>query len=479
MKRLHTELSMPGEGAVYRHLDTCASFYPAGSTVDCGECIDTLPVAVISPPGCSSFPVTDNNYGALPTYFAGDVDIDSYGYDSRFEAVPFPFPSTSPICPVPESLMVYVDLWTLLGQGPAGLQADVLEEGCFCMGEGIDRPTLTIGKPRFPEVEPLPYFVFPIYRSTTISARRFNPDGPPVEGDCCPTSEDTPEHIEAEIVDGELRLRRRAKTPTKDIYRASDVDTSFQLRSGYPRKCCFKDDCGEDGQFVYKYLHFPQWPGPKSLTANFDATDVWIERDPRDPYDPVQSQRQEPLGLIPVVVDIQCDPVTGLLYVYHANIVVHDGGIAGLQWNTLPPRPTSGWSASDPPTAPEDLEVNKDYQDRDVFSEFEPLAGESGAAWCAETCKEAASEIGDEALACSPDCPAEETLCGEFARHVSTGFGASMEEATIAAFDQAVADTPSDCSPSDYYLCYSSWSPEDGQYKAAVAFCCLPSASSG
>lgn len=474
MKRIYTSYTDPGEGAVFRELAACfldpaeeASSSSEG--LSCAECIDTDPVGIITGVGCSSFPVSDNNYGALPTFFAGDVDIDTYGYDSRFEDISTPYPSSDPTCPTPFSLVAYPDLWSQL-EGVSGLQEEVLEDNCYCPGSGIRRPTITIGKPNFPRVNPLPYFAFPNVSTTAIRAREINLDGPYIPGECCPGPSSEPDHIHAEIVNGELRLqRKKRKTDLDRVYRADDTDESFQLKAGFPKDCCMKDDCAPEGgpeTYVLRNLHFPRWPGPNSVTSNYDVDYNFITREPRNPYGG-GSDAEEPLGLIPRVVDLQCHD-DGLLYVYYANDIIHDGVFAGLQWNTLPPRSTTLFRpANQAPIAPEDLEVNRDYQDRTLFDDFTPIG-----AICEEKCEEAAVVIGKTDEACNPACPPESLMCTPSeTRYVATGTGDTESEASVAALQAAVAMTPGGCSP-DYYPCYVYWEADDTAFKAAVAFCC-------
>ena len=42
---------------------------------------------------------------------------------------------------------------------------------CYCLGDGISRPTLTIGRPAFPSVVPVPFFWIPPPPSTSITAQ--------------------------------------------------------------------------------------------------------------------------------------------------------------------------------------------------------------------------------------------------------------------------------------------------------------------
>jgi len=472
MKRIYTSYVEPGEGAVYRDLAGCfpEETSSSESEAECAVCIGTGPVGVITGVGCSSFPVSDNNYGALPTFFGGDVDIDTYGYDSRFEEIQFPYPSSDPTCPTPQPILEYPDLWTML-ESASGLQEDVLEARCYCPGEGVDRPTISIGKPRFPSISPLPYFAFPNVATSTIRVREKNLDGPFIPGECCPNASSEPDHIFAEIIDGELQLsRKKRKSDLDRIYRADDTDESFQLVAGFPKECCMKDDCSEEDnpEWVLRNLHFPRWPGPNSVTSNFDADYSLITREPRDPYGD-GSEKQEPLAIIPRVVDLQCHD-DGLMYVYYANDVIHDGVFAGLQWNTLPPRSDSLSQfrpANLPPIAPEELPVNEDYQERVIFDNFDPI-GEL----CEQKCEEAATIIGKTEEACNPVCPSESYLCvaGE-TKYEATGTGTTEAEAAMSALQAAVAATPAGCEP-DYYPCYAYWEADENAYKAAYAFCC-------
>jgi len=459
MKRIHTSYLNPGEGAVYRDLSGC---YGASSSEECGECLGSEVVAVISPPGCATFPVTDNSYGRLPTAFAGDFEIDTYGFDDRFADIVNPFTPPDPDCPDPPEYLAYPDLWNLLGS-VAGLQAAVLQDSCYCPGDGIDRPTLTIGRPSFPRVAPLPFFAFPTVRTTRLTVRRDNPDGEPLPGECCP--EGGIDGIEAEIVGGELRLQRRERKKDYEYkYRADDTNAGFQLKAGYPRNCCVKNPCAPSGteEYEMRSMHFPRWPGPNSIVSNYDANGNLVTRTTRNPYG--TSNAEEPFALIPRVIDIQCYD-DGKLYVYYANDIIQDGHFAGLQWNTLPPRHDSipfFRPANLPPIAPEDLEINKDWQDRDVIADFTPL-GE----YCDANCTAAASAVNAEG--CYPTCPDEETLCGEDTQYIVYGYAESPAAAIDDAFQTAEDDTPGGCDPG-YYLCYVT--NQVGLYEAAVTFCC-------
>ena len=617
MIRLFTSETEPAEGAVYRDFRGCNVLEYGSSSgggpeevfPPCGTCIDTSVVGIISPPGCETWPVKDNEYGRLPTSYAGDVYIDPYGYDDRFESLDPPYPASDPTCPTPPTTLDYPDLWTRLGDISSALQDDVLQDSCYCLGEGVDRNIMAMGRPQFPRVTPLPFFAFPnvVTTGTLITIREFNPDGPPLAGDCCPRSDDVGDHIIGEIVDNEIQLTRNKKiTDFPELYRVDDTDPSFQVVAGYPRNCCMVDPCAESGNvasaiihtpvglgttntlttyiavggatvlaitndtgvaytatptlsgnihtfglgggptvteyfaalaflinqldnvsasangavsvtitaddpatstydivvdgttvdgghflitaeagetvddFVLRDLHFPRWPGPNSVTENRDADNVDSVRETRNPYELVEADREEPLGVIPVVVDVQCH-TDGKVYVYYANIVVHDGHIAGLQWHVDPPRPDnlSLWEGNEPPEPPEDLDVNVDYQDREVFDPFVPIADQGqDKPWCEDTCLQAAVQMGKEDEACIPVCPAEALFCTDDEYQIiSLGFGAGPQAAMAAAFENADDDTPADCKeggadPDVYRVCYVKWNAAVGSYESAVTFCC-------
>jgi hypothetical protein len=136
MKRLFSTQSLYKQGGVYRSF--ASSSFPCFSTPVRDE---------ISQPGCSSFPITDNDFGALPTDFARDADTDTFGYDERW----------GPILGVSLDPS-YRNLWAQLS---APHQADTLQDGCFCVGQGVVKPTLSLGAPRFPRINTLPFFWIP------------------------------------------------------------------------------------------------------------------------------------------------------------------------------------------------------------------------------------------------------------------------------------------------------------------------------
>lgn len=466
MKRFFTSRD-PAEGAVFRDIEGCGA--PEASSAECAVCLDYAGVTPISPPGCSDFPVTDNNYGALPAFFGGDVEIDTYEYDDRWNAVD-PYPSQNPVCPTPPQAFAYPDLWTLIGSEASltAFQSDVLDADCFCQGEGIDRAGLTLGRPQFPSVSPLPFFTIPSFGLFQLRVRELNPDGADLPGDCCPNNEDDLEYIQAEIVNNEIRLTRHKKEDLERKYRADDTDISFQLRAGFPKECCIRDDCpeassggssGEEQGFVIRTLHFPRWPGPNSIVS--EGTEA------RNPYaEGSGSAREEPLGIIPRVIDIQCGP-DGKLYVYYANDIIHNGDIAGLIWDAGPPR-GSAFDATAAPDPPESLPFNTQYDGSPIIPAFDPI-GEL----CDKNCNAAINIIKPDA-ACSPECFPAALVCDlsvEYGAEV-TATGVTAAEAENNAFESAESDAPSGCDATEYFLCYSVYDEDLELYVAAVQFCC-------
>jgi hypothetical protein len=449
MRRLYTSYSEPGQGAVYREIADC----PDGAA--CGVCINDAPVGIISGIGCTpDFPVKDNEYGKLPTTFPADVEIDPEPFDVRLSLLDGISYDNG-----------YPDMWGLLEPLPA-LQDTVLEEDCYCAGDGIDKPGLTTGRPAFPIVAPLNFFWFPALDiPDALTVREINPDTT-LPGDCCPT--DLTDYIRAEIIGNEIQLEHVKKGDYEEIYRTGDTDVTFQARAGFPKWCCVENECktsaGEgldDPEHVLKWLHFPRWP---SIA--------------RDPYD--ETTPEEPLGIVPVVVDIQCDPATGVLHVYHANLVVHDGILAAVQWDVEEPREIPGYG--DPavaPTNPLDIPINQDYQGSEIYDDTvfkateDPLLGE----FCDENCAQAMANIFRPEEACEPGCPQDDVLCDpdDFLAFSGTGFGDTPGEANTAAAAamQAAADADPDCIQIQLiWICYTVYNPMTENYVAEVKGCC-------
>jgi hypothetical protein len=449
MKRLYTSVTTPGQGAVYRDLANDA------------ECIGTGVVDVISGVGCTpDFPIKDNEYGKLPTTFPLDVEIDPEPFDVRLDILDGI--SYDPL---------YPDMWGLLDPEP-DLQETVLEEECYCPGEGIKKPGLTTGRPAFPSVAPLPFYWFPaIDIPDPLTIREINPDSS-LPGDCCPTG--LTDFIRAEIVGNEIQLTHVKEGDFEEEYRTLDAHHTFQARAGFPKWCCVETECEASGtlnpEHVLLWMHFPRWP-----TMDTDGS---IYRNPYDEVDPPE----EPLGIIPIIPDIQCDPTTGILHVYHANIVVHDGIIAGLQWDTEEPRETRGMG--DPtvaPTNPLDLDVNKDYQGNDIYPEAtfnasSDAALDEGDGACTENCDQAIANLFRPLEACEPLCPQDGVLCidEDFpVGYVGIGTGPTPGDATSAAIADLQATIPGYCDPIQLiWICFTVYDDTAMEYVSNVKGCC-------
>lgn len=441
MRRLYTSESEPGLGAVTRDLST-------------GKCLATGVVGVISGVGCSpDFPVQDNEYGKLPTTFPLDVEIDTEDFDVRLEALNDISYST-----------LYPDMWGLLDSLPI-LQADVLAADCYCPGDGMLKPGLTTGRPTFPVVNPLPFFWFPALDvPPQLTVREFNPDET-LPGDCCPT--DQVDHIKAEIIGNEIQLQHVKKGDLEERYRTNDTHHTFQARAGFPKWCCGENDCydstdpGLEPTHVLKWLHFPRYPS-----------------EDRDPYD--ETTPEEPLAYVPFIPDIQCDPATGILHVYHAAMVIHDGTLAGLQWDIEPPR--DAITAQTPelaPTNPLDLPINEDYQGNEIYpvDTFKPIAPDEPplGSTCDENCDQAFANMLRPEETCEPLCPQDGVICtGDLGvGYIGEGTGPTPGDANSAAVADLLASIPASCEPIQIiWICFTVYDEDLEEYRANVKGCC-------
>jgi len=433
MKRLFTSLGTPKEGAVSRDFAT-------------GLCLDITPVSVIEPPGCSSFPSHVNDFGTLPTSFAADVEVDTFGFDNRYSGLELTPPDPT-----------FTDLWSKIS---AVLQASVYVPTCYCPGQGIDKPSLTIGSPKFPAVPILPFFWIPRITgggggggAPALTVRQVNPDGAPLPGGCCPDP-NTFEYIEMTIAGNEIQVQAHRKEDLDVMYRTTDASTAFQNKAGFPKYCCLANPCAttipEAPSHVKRLMHFQRWP--TATTHN--------------PY--LGTNAKEPLSIIPIVVDVQCDAATGLMHFYYANLVIHDGHIADVQWNApeprqavSPPPPTS------PPTDPTTLPVNQDYQGTALFTSFVPLSGD-----CVANCDLAAADLAISGELCTPTCPADATICGVgVLAYESSASSATSANAVSQAFAAAAASAPVGCTPITS-LCFVVFNDATQLFDATVKSCC-------
>jgi hypothetical protein len=420
VRRLYPSITETGQGAVYRHVGTT------------NLCIDSFIVEELPPPDCEVFPTTVENLGSFPYHYGTQDEIDDQAFISEFSILDGV--SVDP---------AYPNMWNEL-DGPTQTSILLYAEQCFCDGEGIDIIRLITGKPRFPDVEPIPWFYIPTaVTASPLTVREDNPDGEPLPETCCADGE-VP-GIKAEIIAGELRLER-SERPEKDyLYRKKDTHESLQRVGGFPKWCCLPDP-NVAGKYVMHYMAFPSWP----------------RQDTHDP-DPDGAPGTEPLAIIPVVTDIGCT-LEGELKTYWANLVVHDGKITDIQWDVQPPRVDP--DAADYNVAPDDpetLAVNKDYQAADVLVDgfAAPLDGPDA------NCDLAAALVGE--LPCVPVCPDDVDICppaGVSAEVVANG--ATEADAVDAAYAAAEVAMPCDA---PIFLCSVEEVP-GGTFDATVKYCC-------
>jgi len=405
--------TLPGQGRVYRDPETL-------------ECLPAPEITVITQPGCSDFPVTDNDYGSLPTRFPDDVEIDTFGYNAGWEDV-----EVTTVDPG------YVNLWKYL---PSALKSAIYIEDCYCPGEGPQISGLTIGQPRFPSVRPLPFFWVPSTRRS-VSVRPVNPEGPPLPPECCPGSA-SPGRIEAAYNGNEMALVLRQQHELEKRYRSTDVNLKFQMQSGYPRWCCGSDPDSCDGESIQRYLHFPRW-----LTGT------------RNPYSEVNPE--EPLGVVPVVVDIQCDADSGMLYVYYANLIYHDGHLHDVAWDASEPR-SEDEDVSSAPANPATLPYNEDYQGTYLISTLHENMG----AVCDDTCAAAFTDI--DGVACDPEC----SDCTDFGAEFIEDFNVENKDTRTEAVEDAWDQTAAFRADGEVTLfCWAKQDSVTGKWSARIRRC--------
>jgi hypothetical protein len=448
VKRLFRTEVFAGQGGVYREVGTT------------NDCIDSFVVDTLEPPTCEIYPSTAEHIGSLP---------DTFGSSDELDPVPWVFAWNDIYLGNFAFSRTYPNLWRRLTENPnpgapppapaatpdlIAHRVFLLDEyatDCYCVGEGIDFLRLRIGTPQFPNVETLPFFWIPFpegFEPPILSVRESNPDGPPLTDTCCDNGE-VP-GIMAEIVDGELQLQRREKPEQEFKFNKYDQHEAFQMVSGYPRWCCVEDPC-VPGKYVMRFLHFPTWPR-------------------LDTHDPLEcGGGDEPLGYIPFVTDVVCTDA-GELAVYYGGLAVHDGKISDVKWDTPPPRPGPNNPPNDQaPDNPEDLEINKDYQDNDVLTDgfAAPIAADAAG----NTCDAAQALLGK--VPCPLVCPDDADICPVGGMSTETTVnGPDAQTAINDAYDQAITDIGINCAaPVPIYIC-GIVQLDDGTYDATVKWCC-------
>jgi hypothetical protein len=427
VRRLYGSPFNIGNGAVYRDV---------GNT---NECYDSFILTPFEKPTCYVYPPSSEHLASFPYHFGEQSDIDTIPFNDNYSVL-------DGVSYDPD----YPNLWNKLST-PEKEAILIYADQCFCQGDGIDMIRLITGRPRFPTIDPLPWFYIP----TTVtplpfSVREKNPDGPPLPNTCCPDGKEN--SIIAEVVNGELHLQRRER-PEKDYtLRQVDRDESFQRQSGYPRWCCLPDP-NEPGKYTMRYLEFPLWPRIDTHDAAPDTAGA----------------KKEPLGLIPVVVDIGCTEA-GTLKVYWANLVIHDGKLSDIQWDVLPPRPGpfAGNNYEVPPDDPEVLVINTDYQGNVVLVDgfAAPVAPDGKG----NTCDDAAAVLG--LAPCNNICPPDVDICppGGTSTEVTEN-GPTFEDAINNAFLTAELALALAACDSPIHVCYVLELPNN-TYDAKVKYCC-------
>jgi len=429
VRRLFASLDEVGEGAVYRHVGTT------------NECINSFVVDLLPPPDCEIFPGTAENIGSFPYHFGTQDEIDDVDFISDYSVL-------DGVSFDPD----YPNMWDFL---PPATMADILlvADNCFCLGDGIDIIRLVTGRPRFPQVDPIPWFYIPTaVAAAPFAVRENNPDGPPLPETCCPDGE-TP-GIQAQVVNGVLQLERTERPERDYVMRKQDAHEQLQSIAGFPKWCCLPDP-QDPAKYVMRYLHFPTWP----------------RLDTHDP-DPDGGGGKEPLAIVPVVVDIGCTD-EGVLKIYWANLVYHDGVLSEVQWDVEAPRPgpAAGNDYNVAPDDPETLDLNKDYQAQDVLVDgfATPIAGDAQGG----TCDLAAALLGE--IPCDPACPDDGEICEIGANSTEeTGQGATEEIAIDAAYAAAAASQVGNCASGSAptYLCGVT-DIGGGLFEATVKYCCV------
>ena len=448
MKRLFKTEEFAGQGGVYREVGTT------------NDCIDSFVVDELPPPDCEVYPSTAEHIGSLPDSFGSSADLDPVAWVEAWNDIYLGNFAFDP---------GYPNLWRRLTENPnpgapppaplatpelIAHRVFLLDEyatECYCAGDGIDFIRLRTGTPKFPNVETLPFFWIPGAegnQAPILSVREQNPDGPPLTDTCCDNGE-VP-GISAEIIDGQLQMERREKPDPTYKYNKHDEHEAFQLISGYPKWCCVEDPC-VPGKFVMRYLHFPLWPR-------------------KDDIDPLEcGGGDEPLGYVPFVTDVVCTD-SGELAVYYGALVVHDGKVSKVPWDTPPPRP----GKTNPPNdqAPDDpllLDINKDYQNNDVLTDgfAAPIAADAAG----NTCDAAQALLGK--VPCPLVCPDDADICplGGTSTEITVN-AATAEDAVNDAIADALADQAINCaSEVPVYICGIVELP-DATFDATVKWCC-------
>ena len=447
MKRLHST-TVAEQGAVYRYLTG-----PAAT-----DCFPPPALFHVTAPGCDCgpWPITDNQFADLPVAFPADVEIDNYPYDPRFSSLAGVAPDAT-----------FVNLYA---QMAAPMQYDVMTpvRHCHCMDTPPNNhPGLVIGHPMFPSVTLLSFFRFLTASGVTSAAISSNNPVDKRQGNCCAKATDESEDIVATVVNGKIRLSRRELQETPKMYRTTDANEHFLSQFGFPRFCCLPDPCDRNGEaYIQRWLHFPGW---LSLL--------------RDPYTADATKAKEPIGIVPFVADVQCDPASGDLYIWRGEMLFHDGRLFKVRWNTGAPRASLAEDVTQPPKDPNPdgtnpLDYNKDYQNLELITTtglgFGPncLGDPLGCPpYCDEVsaCAHAATELNITSCTptCQDACPDGTTFAGTFDYQTAPASHESSADAVTAAKAAYAVLHPDSASPP---VCYIQQVAE-AQWKVGLMTC--------
>lgn len=384
MRRLFSSTGLPAQGAVPRDF--------ASPTA----CLSTPMQSPVTPPGCNSWTVTDNSYGALPKSYPLSVDKGT-PYYSFFATVTF------------AAGAAWTNMWSQLSLAQ---RTQITEAGCYCNTEGSSLPTMTIGTPRPPQVTPLPFFWMPPPDPSAFAdiVLPENPVDESISG-CCPGTGEVP-RIEVNVIeidgDSKLQFKLITRKPPEFVFRGDDQTSNALMQWGFPKFCCGADPC-DASKTLFRFIEYPAWL--------------------QDTFDPYGETPEEPLGVVPIVMDLQYDIATGKLGAVFGHQVVHNGRIVKMNWDADCPHSSDDYTYGDIPEEPGDgLAYNKDWRDTELIT-IPSVTSDACSANCDLT-----------TAACTPACnpsavPTGFTLAGEHTANDSTEAGAVA--AAMAAAEAA------------------------------------------
>ena len=409
MRRLFSSVEDYVQGAVPRDFDTPNS------------CLVVEQADPVTPPGCVAWPVIDNNYGGLPQNWPLSVASGDLYHEFFSTISVVPDPVWTPL----------VDLLTVEQRN------QILESGCYCADDSMMTPTLLTGVPKFPKIDPISFMWLANPTEQVIpaveSVRASNPVERKLPGNCCPGSAPAEEKANMEIAGGELRLTLDLKEQPEQMYRTTSTSPAYLAQAGFPRYCCTTDPC-DNTKSIETYLHYPTW-----------LSDIY------DPYGAVQPE--EPLGIIPFMMDMQWDMDTGTFMKIYAHAIVHDGLIHQVIWDADSPHATDDPGYGVIPTEPgQGLGYNKDWRGNGLIDDTNAQDP------CKAPCAGAA---GDD---CTPVC--SNVMCPD-------GLIVGAQTVAFDATEIGAIDSALSTAGAGSILCFSK-RHTDGTYAATAMLCVEP-----